>query len=184
MKWLICKTEQNQPSILIGNLLAICWYLLNFHVSFIVSIIFEKLNLWNFFVSLFISHKNARYFFKIRRHYHLDIFFWKFVPNKPLSRCWWLSNVINFISTSTFSHAEPHVLTHLFINESINFLQRFAVHIIRKWFKFLWQHITIFDSGLVSWVESILSHQLNVAIFVFDLRFLCVGNNLLFGNCK
>lgn len=74
--------------------------------------------------------------------------------------------------------------TYLFIYEMINFLQWPSVHVLRKWFKFLWQDIAIFHGGLVARMKAIFTNQLDVTSLIFDFRFLGVGNNLLFGNCN
>ena len=76
------------------------------------------------------------------------------------------------------------IRTHLFVYELINFLQWPSVHIFRKWFKFLWQNITILHSCFCTRMKSIFAYQLYVTIFIFNFRFLCVGNYLLFGNCN
>lgn len=109
----------------------------------------------------------------------------KSIPNGPLLKSRIFSNA-TFSSSNQFLSRNILLIkfTYLFIDEIINFLQWFAVHILRKRFEFLWQHVAILDSRLRPRMEAILTHQLNVTILMFDLRFLCVGNDLMFGNWK
>lgn len=76
-------------------------------------------------------------------------------------------------------------ITYFFIYERIDLLQRLSEHIWRKRLILPGQYCSIFDRCLGTRMETIFTHQLNVSIFVFDLRFFGVCNYyLLFRSWK